>query len=212
MMHKSFNSMGHEGEGMATSDDARFKRSESNLQAALLRLLQGKPLADIGVSELAREARMSRGTFYAHYENVADVYEQLVERMMGDVQTFDEHFACSSTAVGDCPAKPYCERIREAGDYAALTREPRFLATVLALGRAGAPETFEQRLVEEGIPVGTAQALMTFQMSGCHAVATSDAALRADWPLTRSMIDAFIEGGLEAVRNASARHARQRER
>ena len=43
------------------------------------------------------------------------------------------------------------------------------------------------------------RALRLFQMSGCHAVATSELAERSDWERIRRIIDAFIEGGLRAV-------------
>ena len=54
-------------------------KTESAIRSALLSLLAKKTLADITVSELAREAHVSRSTFYEHFGNPADVYDSIVE-------------------------------------------------------------------------------------------------------------------------------------
>ena len=54
-------------------EDARFERCGEAIRQALLRLLVGKRIEDVSMSELAREAGVSRSTLYAHYGNVLDV-------------------------------------------------------------------------------------------------------------------------------------------
>lgn len=50
-----------------------------------------------------------------------------------------------------------------------------------------------------GLDQSAMRALRLFQMSGCHAVATSEFAQRNDWERIRRIIDAFIDGGMRAV-------------
>ncbi len=185
---------------MSGIDDARFMRSEERMQHALLTLLQHKPLANIGVTELAREAQVSRATFYAHYENVNDVYEQLVQRFMSNIQEFDEHFDCAGGAK-NCSSQPYCERIREADEYVGVARDPRFFTAMMAFIEESENFSLKERLIEAGIPKDIARALTLFQMSGCHALATSDRTSNADWSQVRQAVDRFIEGGVAALAN-----------
>ncbi len=75
---------------MATSKprlDRRIVRSRNAILSAFERLLMEKPLADITVSAIAREANVDRKTFYVHFGTVdglldaiaVDVVEMIVE-------------------------------------------------------------------------------------------------------------------------------------
>lgn len=183
---------------MPKVDDARYRKCEERIRAALVELLSTRSLTDIGVSELAREAGVSRATFYAHYDNVADVYDQLVQEVVADVQTFEERFACRGALCGEGNRPTYCEQIRSKGEWSGVTRDPRFFTSMMALGDSGEPLIYDGEYL--GINKEEVEALRLFQMSGCHAVATSRFAEEADWLSTRDLIDTFIEGGLDAVR------------
>ena len=57
--------------------DRRTRRTRLLLQEALLRLLADKPLNRITVTELTELADVNRVTFYAHYHDVYDMFDQL---------------------------------------------------------------------------------------------------------------------------------------
>lgn len=67
--------------------DRRIVRSRNAILSAFERLLMEKPLADITVSAIAREANVDRKTFYVHFGTVdglldaiaADVVEMIVD-------------------------------------------------------------------------------------------------------------------------------------
>ena len=65
-------------------EDARYRKSEERIQNALAELLSAKSLVDVSVSELSRKANVSRATFYSHYNNVSDAFDQLVARSHGE--------------------------------------------------------------------------------------------------------------------------------
>lgn len=188
---------------MANVNDARYQKCEERIQNALNELLAAKPLADVSVSELARQAKVSRATFYAHYDNVGDVFDQLVMKTLAGTRAFEERFACDAEACRRSGDVPYCERIRGTGPWAEAAKDARFFPTMMALLEDVEPPTFDAATLNVSRTV--AEALRLFQMSGCHAVATSDIAKRDDWPLVRAVIDTFIEGGLDAVRNRRRR-------
>ena len=52
---------------------ARSLRARRDIKEALVELLRSKQLDQIGMSELARTAQVSRNTLYKHYPNIAQV-------------------------------------------------------------------------------------------------------------------------------------------
>ncbi len=66
---------------MNTKNNARSKASKDFLRQALLRLLETQELSEITVAQLCKEAGVNRSTFYAHYENINDVLEELEDEM-----------------------------------------------------------------------------------------------------------------------------------
>lgn len=85
---------------MATSKpriDRRIVRSRNAILSAFERLLMEKPLADITVSAIAREANVDRKTFYVHFGTVdglldaiaADVVETIVDSVEKTLSSMD---------------------------------------------------------------------------------------------------------------------------
>lgn len=58
-------------------NDRRVKKTKKALQLALAELILSKELRNITVQELADKADIHRATFYSHYHDVYDLYEQL---------------------------------------------------------------------------------------------------------------------------------------
>ena len=57
--------------------DRRTRRTKEALLRALVDLLQEKPLNSIKVTELTERADVNRATFYTHYQDIFDMFEQL---------------------------------------------------------------------------------------------------------------------------------------
>ena len=79
--------------------DRRVARTKRNIFYAFFRLVQTKPINEITVSELARNADIDRKTFYLHFQTVQDVfgefkqmiYEQVTEILAQAEQRGQEH-------------------------------------------------------------------------------------------------------------------------
>ena len=59
------------------STDRRIRKTLTTLKSSLLVLLSKKKLAEVTVSELCETADINRTTFYAHYQTVRDLYEEI---------------------------------------------------------------------------------------------------------------------------------------
>lgn len=67
--------------------DLRIIKTKEGLRAALLKMLKEKPLEQISISELCREAKINRGTFYLHYASVDALFEEYFREITHDLDT-----------------------------------------------------------------------------------------------------------------------------
>lgn len=57
--------------------DRRTRRTREALYAALATLLRDRPLSSVTVTELTRMADVNRSTFYAHFQDVYDMFDAM---------------------------------------------------------------------------------------------------------------------------------------
>ena len=67
-------------------NDLRVKKTKKGIHEALLRLLMNKPLSQIKITELCKEATINRGTFYFHYKDIEDVFSEFFEEIIQDLK------------------------------------------------------------------------------------------------------------------------------
>ncbi len=69
----------------------KYKNSAVLMTAALLKLLDKKPLDNITIRELCDEAGVNRSTFYSHYDTIEDILEEARRIIVDDfTQRMDE--------------------------------------------------------------------------------------------------------------------------
>lgn len=61
--------------------ESRYFSTAARMDDAFLRLLERKRFEYITVKEICAEAGVNRSTFYLHYETIADLLSESVERM-----------------------------------------------------------------------------------------------------------------------------------
>lgn len=66
-------------------NDRRVKKTKKALQYALAELMADKELRCITVQELVDKADIHRATFYSHYHDVYDLYEQLEKNVISEL-------------------------------------------------------------------------------------------------------------------------------
>lgn len=176
----------------------RSERTREKLKGALLELMKEKPCAQVSVAELCRRADVSRSTFYAHYDGVHSVLQELMNDFSSAVMSLQERLHC-----GDCipGRKAYCVRLREAGRFAPLVADPAYRAAVRSGEGYGEVAGLAATLADSDVDPEIARAIQLFQENGCYAVATAVPA-DADWPKIQAALDRFIRAGIAALRQA----------
>lgn len=77
---------------MAKAEYRSSIRSKNLIKKALAKLIHEKDVGKITVSDIIREADISRGTFYAHYSDVQAVVEQIESEELKNLMDFVDRF------------------------------------------------------------------------------------------------------------------------
>lgn len=71
---------------MAKAEYRSAVRSRKLILSALVDLLQEKPLEKITVTDVVNRAQINRGTFYAHYADIPDVVDRLLQQTLFSIR------------------------------------------------------------------------------------------------------------------------------
>ena len=84
---------------MNNTDDRRVRKTKRALREGLAELMMNKDLRSITVRELTDRVDIHRATFYAHYKDIYDLYNQMEDMIVdelaaivGDLSLSDEKF------------------------------------------------------------------------------------------------------------------------
>ena len=77
---------------MAKAEYRSSIRSKNLIKKALAKLIHEKELSKITVSDIIREADISRGTFYAHFSDVNSVVTQIESEEMNSLMDFVDKY------------------------------------------------------------------------------------------------------------------------
>lgn len=70
---------------MNTPNNKRRKNSQEKIERAFVHFLQTKEINEISVTNICKEAKLNRSTFYANYLDVYDLAEKIVKKIENDV-------------------------------------------------------------------------------------------------------------------------------
>ena len=84
---------------MAKAEYRSAIRSRKLINAALADLLMEKPLDKITVTDVVRRAEINRGTFYAHYADIPDVIDHLIQQTFSGIRETITEYSGNITDV-----------------------------------------------------------------------------------------------------------------
>jgi len=85
---------------MAKAEYRSAIRSRKLINDALADLLQEKPLDKITVTDVVTRADINRGTFYAHYRDIPDVVDHLIQQTFSAIREAVDGQELSSADIG----------------------------------------------------------------------------------------------------------------
>ena len=154
--------------------DRRIRKTQTLFRKTLTRLLLEKDLKDISVSSLTQIADVNRGTFYLHYKDIYDLFEQIESEALADfARIITEYRRRDVMAWQDIMLDLFKYIEGNADIFMAIlkTKESTFLSKVIEMNRPKSPNEWRQMF-----PTGTEkyyEYYYAFFTSGCTEMVRS---------------------------------------
>lgn len=190
--------------------DSRSLRTEAKVKDSLLKLLGKSNFGDITVSELCRDAEITRVTFYQHYNSLADVLDQLlgdITQALGDVPLE----MCEACAGGAGPATegriwtgmPFCHFYASKNPYRVLFDDnaiaERLIEQIVDNNLDHMMDTLHERFPNSSVDRMQFRYFNIFRMSGCLAAIKAAKRSGHDWSLVQPTLDGAISATFETL-------------
>jgi len=66
--------------------DRRTSKTKRSLQIGLFELLRTKSVDEISVTELSEQADIARRTFYLHYDNIMEIFDDYLQELSDQLE------------------------------------------------------------------------------------------------------------------------------
>lgn len=149
---------------MKPPEDRRIQKTKANLQRSLLCLMQEKPLSEITVTDLCKNARINRNTFYAHYKNLKELLTEMQEHLLRQYcASMDRAFEAED---GDMMIIGVCETVGCNRDLCLHILSGRDGGDFVDLSMNLARQKFVDRWCGMGLEPSTADSVYTYIAGG----------------------------------------------
>ena len=83
--------------------ESKYFNTAAKMDDALIALLETKSFDYITVKEICEKAGVNRSTFYLHYENIGELLDETINRLLDDfLSCFSVDFSTITMRFGDC--------------------------------------------------------------------------------------------------------------
>ncbi len=183
----------------ARKTDRRSVYTRNVIKDSLLSMLSIKDLADISISELCREAEISRGTFYLHYNNTSEVLDELFTDALENASSMLVQIGCDTSSGSK--GYPLCRFIRDNRKYQTLffsdSLHSQVVERIAALNMPGFLDHMKGRTELED---DVLTSLFYFQLNGCLAITKRNAPQHdGKWNDIQCTIDSFLKNGFDGL-------------
>ena len=182
------------------------KRSEKKKQTieeikdAFLCILNKKEYISITITDICKEAHISRGTFYSYFKNTREIVDELFDDALNNVGNVPlDNICCKEMGK----SYPLCCFLRENKKY-----QPLFFSDslyTLAIDRAveRQKDRFLNCMQEKiSLEKEMLEDILHFQITGCMSVCKRRLKMNDEkWDSHRCNIDNFVKGGLDRLKD-----------
>ncbi len=190
--------------------DRRSIETEAAIKACLLASLESRRFADLTVSGICRDAGITRATFYQHYDNLADVLDEVLDDMtaeLGDVP-LEMCESCAGAngvpqATHDWHGMPFCHFYASHNPYQPLLEDnaiaERLIERIVDRNLEGLMQSIRRRHPSTNVEKTQLRYLNIFRISGCLAAAKAAKRSGHDWSLVQPTLDSAIAAAFETL-------------
>ncbi|MCI2031496.1 TetR/AcrR family transcriptional regulator [Limosilactobacillus sp.] len=187
--------------------DRRTQYTINIVKEAFLELINNHPYSQITVTQLCRQAEITRSTFYLHFNNLTDVLNVVLD----DALMISKNSAGSLPNISelsvDCLKQnesllPTCQRIASATKYRALLMDPDLSEYII--GRIANHERDKMiPLIQQRTGLGSqdAETLFSYTLHGSFAINKRHHFIKDDeWYHEVELLNRFINAGYQSFK------------
>ena len=147
--------------------DRRTLYTRKAIQDAFLRVKRTKEYNTITVTDICREAEISRGTFYAHFRNITEVLDAVLDDALSGMDYLREYLSAPQPEA-KC-AHPFCRFVRENTELRCILFDDALGHIVVNKLAAIYKDAYMREIWNKGAGLTDqeAEALFYFQINGC---------------------------------------------
>ena len=97
--------------------DRRIRKTRAILKQSLISMMKEKSIKHITVKEICEKADINRGTFYLHYTDVYDMFEQIENEFFNELKDVLDKYHNSGIKLKDAHLKPLFRFLLENKDF-----------------------------------------------------------------------------------------------
>ena len=179
--------------------DRRIQYTQKAIQDAFLRVKKTKEYNAITVADICREAGISRGTFYAHFSNITEVLDALLDDALANMDYLREYLSAPQPDT-KC-AHPFCRFVRENTEMRCILFDDALghivVKKLIDLYKDASIQAIQSR--GTALTAQEAEVILYFQINGCFAVSKQYRSLKnEEWCPVQKVIDQFIKAGISS--------------
>ena len=182
--------------------DLRKIKSVGKIKDAFIAVHARDGYNGVTVSSVCKEAGISRGTFYAHYGNVMDVLNDVLDDALdGTGRFWAEYLNIDRDNLRDECAVPFCVFVRENKTYQKIFTDDAFSSIIVEkLVNRSFDLYYDHISKHSDLTREQLRALLGFQTSGCLSITKMSIRENVkEWTCVRECIDNFVKSGIESV-------------
>ena len=191
--------------------DRRKLYTRKVIKEAFMELKKIKAFNEITITELCKEADVSRGTFYLHYHNTMDVLDEIMEDALDqtletpEFQNLDLGYDYADPFVDNKCKLPLCEMIRASTKYQAIFLDDSLTDYVAGKIIDAHSDNFVRTMTEKTvISEDELRNFYYFRLMGCLAVTKRTINYsKEDWRVIKSFIDNIQRTGVEPYKKSN---------
>lgn len=183
--------------------DKRSRNTIEQIKEAFLSVKRRKSFCDITVTDVCREAHISRGTFYLHFDNMDRVLDAVLGDFFSKTKDVLKQVGIVEEAQFECSKYPLCQFVRENPQFHCIFLDEALTSKIIQKIVDISEDSFVAQMQAKSVlTVEQIRTLLYFQLNGCLAVSRMKVREpNSIWCTTYQMLDKFLHAGYGAFFN-----------
>lgn len=178
--------------------DRRTRYTIQILKDAFLTVKINKNFKDITVTDICREAEVSRGTFYLHFNNISEILDIVLDDAFLCIHDLNTQMFSCALSQDENKKNCFCRFIRNNKKYHGIFLDESLLPQILKKAESLYIMDFIKNFPgKNNLTENKIKNLFYFQINGCLALIKHNIYESSEnWNETQLVIDSFIKNGL----------------